>query len=56
MCAEICDGAGVEICDGAPSTCSSLIRGSSLGSGGGSFFLFCFFNTLQNIKYSDRPA
>ena len=27
MCAEICDGAGAGagICDGAPSTCSSLI-------------------------------
>ena len=24
-CAEICDGAGAGICDGAPSTCSSLI-------------------------------
>ena len=24
MCAEICDGAGVGICDGAPSTCSSI--------------------------------
>ena len=24
MCAEICDGAGVGICDGVPSTCSSF--------------------------------
>ena len=23
MCAEICDGIGVGICDGMPSTCSS---------------------------------
>ena len=25
MCTEICDGAGVGICDSAPSTCSSFI-------------------------------
>ena len=25
MCTEICDGAGVGICDGVPSTCSSYI-------------------------------
>ena len=25
MCAEICDGAGVGICNGAPSTCSSYL-------------------------------
>ena len=25
MCIEICDGAGAGICDGVPSTCSSLI-------------------------------
>ena len=24
ICAEICDGAGAGICDGAPSTCSSF--------------------------------
>ena len=24
MCRELCDGAGAGICDGAPSTCSSL--------------------------------
>ena len=24
MSAELCDGAGMEICDGVPSTCSSL--------------------------------
>ena len=24
MCRETCDGAGAGICDGAPSTCSSL--------------------------------
>ena len=24
MCKEICDGAGAGICDGAPSTCSSV--------------------------------
>ena len=24
MCTEICDGTGAGICDGAPSTCSSL--------------------------------
>ena len=26
MCAEICDGAGAGICDGAPSTWSSLLN------------------------------
>ena len=25
MCTEICDGAGAGICDGSPSTCSSLV-------------------------------
>ena len=25
MCREICDGAGMGICDGVPSTCSSLL-------------------------------
>ena len=25
MCREICDGAGADICDGAPLTCSSLL-------------------------------
>ena len=26
MCREICDGTGAGICDGAPSTCSSLLQ------------------------------
>ena len=25
MCAEICDGAGMGICNGAPSTCCSFV-------------------------------
>ena len=30
MCTEICDGAGAGICDGSPSTCSTLyLPGSS---------------------------
>ena len=29
MCREICDGAGMGICDGAPSTCSSFNMSSA---------------------------